>query len=270
MAMMALGCFIGNAQAIDTKAIYFDSQGVEVMVNFQSESTQSEVHRVVFSAVCGQNYTRCASDSFQANMMDDFVTALKYGRFYKYVYVPFDPCMEPGADCIPHVIEPFTEQSAVSENVLRSGYRLQRQTTNTPTKGEIFINSMMTEAGSTVVGTIADYIKGKSETKNNSLSMYMVFTSLIDGKRIPLAVCKVAKYGCDFQPDVSFKELMEGKIHVSIPIGDGSGMGGNNPEYRSRERSIEDTLNALEYKCRPTLKGSDNWMVKNLTCYRNK
>ncbi|AOT06444.1 hypothetical protein S4054249_00405 [Pseudoalteromonas luteoviolacea] len=202
--------------------------------------------------------------------MDDFVTALKYGRFYKYVYVPLDSCIAPGADCISHVIEPFTEQSTVSENVLRSGYRLQRQTINTPTKGEIFANSMMTEAGSTVVGVVADYLKGKSATKNNSLSMYMVFTALIDGKRRPLAVCKVAKYGCDSQPDVVFEELMEGKILVSIPIGDGSGVGGNNPEYRHRERSVEDYMNALEFKCIPTYTGSGDWKVKRLTCYFNQ
>ncbi|KKE85551.1 hypothetical protein N481_13400 [Pseudoalteromonas luteoviolacea S4047-1] len=36
MVMKVFVCFIGNAHAIDSKAIYFDSQGVEVMVNFQS------------------------------------------------------------------------------------------------------------------------------------------------------------------------------------------------------------------------------------------
>ncbi|KZN68636.1 hypothetical protein N473_00170 [Pseudoalteromonas luteoviolacea CPMOR-1] len=264
MAMMAFGCFIGNAQAIDTKAIYFETQGVEVMADFQ-RGNGYEIKRISLSAACGQNDTRCTSDSFQARMMDDFASALKYKRFYKYVYMPYDPCMEPGADCIPHVVDSFSESDVneLQESVQR-GYTLRPQSTR-PSYLDTFWTAVTEAAGSTAVGTVADHLKAESDKDSSNLRMYFVTTRLSKGQQIPVGVCKIGGNFCQLQHDINIRELVNGGIAVFMPVGDGSSTS-DNAEYWDRENAVRDLLGEFEYKCIPAYTNSGNGLILQMVC----
>ncbi|WP_125783450.1 hypothetical protein [Pseudoalteromonas rubra] len=268
LALLALFSSL-SAQASmpsEFKGYFFESQNVQIKAHLQRDNRYSPVERIVFSAECGRNPVHCTSDSFQARMMDDFVAALKHRKFYKYVFMPFDPC-EVTPDCIPRGIEP-SEESSEAGNVdierRGNGYRPEPQPTH-PGFFQTFWTSLAQAAGTTAVSGAADYLKQQSAKENGKVTSYFIPTYRKGSQRIPSLVCKIEPNGCDTQTDITIRELNNGKLAVSVPVGNGSGQG-DNSGYWEREQGVRESLIELDYECIPAYTNSGGGLVLQLVC----
>ncbi|WP_125560987.1 hypothetical protein [Pseudoalteromonas rubra] len=249
------------------RGYFFESQNVQIKVDLQRRNKYSPVERIVFSAECGRNPARCTSDSFQARMMDDFVAALKHRKFYKYVFRAFDPCEQPGSGCTPMGVEPSEEASEVGNVDIQrrgSGYRPEPQPTH-PGFFQTFWTSIAQAAGTTAVSGAADYLKQQSAEKNGKNKSYFIPTYRKGSQKIPSLVCKIEPDGCDTQTDITIRDLNNGKLAVSVPVGDGSSHG-DNKEYWDREQSVREWLGDIEYKCIPAYTNTGSGLVLQMVC----
>ncbi|WP_194868059.1 hypothetical protein [Pseudoalteromonas sp. PPB1] len=247
------------------RGLYFESQGIEVKVDLKRDNIYSPFERIIFSTVCDRNHTRCHSNAFSMQMMDDFVAALKYKKFYKYVYVPFDPCdVTPG--CIPMGIEPSEGELKTGNDDIqrRGGYRPEPQSSH-PSYLQTFLHSMAQATGSQSIGAMADFLKADSADENGKFKTYRFSSYNKRGQKIPFSICKIVPGDCEEQIDVTIRDLNRGKIAVSVPVSDGSG-GGDSEKYWQREKDIRDYLHHLEYECIPAYTDTGGGRVLQMVC----
>lgn len=227
IAFFSLILLCSKTFASEVGGTYFKSQGKEVAVEYTIDNYRNPTS-VMFITTCNSD-SECTGYQNMDILLEDFVKAIKYRRFYTYKYVD-----EPESSNISSQSNSETDNT---ENYDRS----TAQTT------------------SISVDTIIEQLK-----KNNSSDLVNLYTFRVikeENKKIPTHFCKFDEDGtCTLESDVTVKSYNKDKVSVTY------GKDFTN-ESQERESAIINMLRKLNYKCDIAYTGTSPKLVGHLACH---
>lgn len=262
IAFFSLILLCSNTFASEVGGTYFRSQGKEVAVEYTIDNYRNPTS-VMFITTCNSE-SECTGYQNMDILLEDFVKAIKYKRFYTYKYVE-EPCLDLDRFCAqPKEIEDPESSNISSLNNSENDYidtygRSTTQAPRNPGTLQKVHDGAATQAGSSSVNAIIEQLKKNSS--NDVVSLYTFRVRVVGSQRIPTELCRLDDDGfCVPEKDVTVTNYNTGQIAIDY---------GRNwtSESREREDNIGRMLERLKYKCDIAYTGTSPRLVGHLVCY---